>query len=443
QDRSEAIATTCRESGGCMKLRMIGCSHHETPLEIREQVAFTSEQVTEVLALLKERYSEGEAVLINTCNRVELYCGSHEHDKIATGGELEALVSDFHNIPLRTVQDHFRVREDRLAIEHLFSVVSSIDSLVVGESQIPAQVRDAYDRSKLQGAAGPVMHSLFQHANQVSKRVTSETEIHRRRVSIPSVAVSEVASEFYERFDDKKVVVIGSGEMGVETLQYLIDANAKNVDIVNRSFERAESVAKNYQLRAQPWESLDNLLVEADLVVSTTGAPEPILTESRMRSILSKRTRGNLLILDLAVPRDFEASIGRLPSVYLYSVDDLQSVCQRNEAFRRQQLPKARKIIDEEVQRILADWDLRQSSDTIRALKDQAVAIRDSELQRLFGKQALQELSPQVQQEIQQSVDRVINKLLHGPLQSLREAPHEDHRESLAKSIRRLFKLGG
>ncbi|MFN5918629.1 MAG: glutamyl-tRNA reductase [Planctomycetota bacterium] len=426
-----------------MKLRMIGCSHHETPLEIREQVAFTSEQVTEVLALLKERYSEGEAVLINTCNRVELYCGSHEHDKIATGGELEALVSDFHNIPLRTVQDHFRVREDRLAIEHLFSVVSSIDSLVVGESQIPAQVRDAYDRSKLQGAAGPVMHSLFQHANQVSKRVTSETEIHRRRVSIPSVAVSEVASEFYERFDDKKVVVIGSGEMGVETLQYLIDANAKNVDIVNRSFERAESVAKNYQLRAQPWESLDNLLVEADLVVSTTGAPEPILTESRMRSILSKRTRGNLLILDLAVPRDFEASLGRLPSVDLYSVDDLQSVCQRNEAFRRQQLPKARKIIDEEVQRILADWALRQSSDTIRALKDQAVAIRDSELQRLFGKQALQELSPQVQQEIQQSVDRVINKLLHGPLQSLRDAPHEDHRESLAKSIRRLFKLGG
>lgn len=426
-----------------MKLRMIGCSHHETPLEIREQVAFTSEQVTQVLAMLKERYSEGEVVLVNTCNRVELYCGSHEHDKIATGTELEALLCDFHNLPLRTVQDHFRVREDRLAIEHLFSVVSSIDSLVVGESQISAQVRDAYDRSKLEGAAGPVMHSLFQHANQVSKRVTSETEIHRRRVSVPSVAVSEVASEFYERFDDKKIVVIGSGEMGVETLQYLIDANAKNVDIVNRSFERAESVAKNFQLRAQPWESLDNLLVEADLVVSTTGASEPIVTESRMRSILSKRTRGNLLILDLAVPRDFEASIGRLPSVYLYSVDDLQSVCQRNEAFRRQQLPKARKIIDEEVQRLLADWDLRQSSDTIRALKDQAVAIRDSELHRLFGKQALQELSPQVQQEIQQAVDRVINKLLHGPLQSLREAPHEDHRESLAKSIRRLFKLGG
>ena len=426
-----------------MKLRMIGCSHHETPLEIREQVAFSSDQVTQVLAILKERYPEGEVVLINTCNRVELYCGSHEQDKIATAEELELLLSDFHSIALRTVQDHFRVREDRLAIEHLFSVVSSIDSLVVGESQIPAQVRDAYDRSKLEGSAGSVMHSLFQHANQVSKRVTSETEIHRRRVSVPSVAVSEVASEFYERFDDKKIVVIGSGEMGVETLQYLIDANAKNIDIINRSFERAKTVAQEYQLKAQPWESLDGLLVDADFVVSTTGAVEPIVTEARMRSILAKRNRGNLLILDLAVPRDFEASIGRLPSVYLYSVDDLQSVCQRNETFRKQQLPKARKIIEEEVQRLMADWDLRQSSDTIRALKDQAVAIRDSELQRLFGKQALQELSPQVQQEIHQAVDRVINKLLHGPLQSLREAPHEDHRESLAKSIRRLFKLGG
>jgi glutamyl-tRNA reductase len=148
------------------------------------------------------------------------------------------------------------------------------------------------------------------------------------------------------------------------------------------------------------------------------------------------------LILDLAVPRDFEASIARLPSVYLYSVDDLQNVCQRNETFRRQQLPKARKIIEEEVQRILADWNLRLSGDTIRALKDQALLIRDSELQRLFGKRSMQDLPLEAQQEILQAVDRVINKLLHGPMQSLREAPHEDHRESLATAIRRLFRLG-
>jgi glutamyl-tRNA reductase len=257
-----------------------------------------------------------------------------------------------------------------------------------------------------------------------------------------------VASEFYERFDDKNIVVIGSGQMGVETLQYLLDAGARNIVIVNRSLDKAQSVADQmsaaaqFELRAEPWDALDRLLVWADLVVSTTGAAEPIVTESRLKPILAKRSRPNLLILDLAVPRDFEPAIARLPSVYLYSVDDLQSVCQRNEAFRKQQLPKARKIIDEEVQKILADWNLRQSGDTIRALRDQADLIRDSELLRLFSKQSMQELNAEAHQEILQAVDRVINKLLHGPLQSLREAPHEDHRESLVTAIRRLFKLG-
>lgn len=431
-----------------MKLRMIGCSHHDTPLEIREQVAFSSEQITQALWSLKEQFPDTEAVLLNTCNRVELYWGASHEDKIATQEAIERFLSEFHRIALRTIQEHFKVRHDGQAVEHLFTVVSSIDSLVVGESQIPAQVRSAYDRSKLEGAAGAVMHSLFQHANQVSKRVTTETEIHRRRISVPSVAVSEVASEFYERFDDKNIVVIGSGQMGVETLQYLLDAGARNIVIVNRSLDKAQSVADQmsaaaqFELRAEPWDALDRLLVWADLVVSTTGAAEPIVTENRLKPILAKRSRPNLLILDLAVPRDFEPAIARLPSVYLYSVDDLQSVCQRNEAFRKQQLPKARKIIDEEVQKILADWNLRQSGDTIRALRDQADLIRDSELHRLFSKQSMQELDAQAHQEILQAVDRVINKLLHGPLQSLREAPHEDHRESLATAIRRLFKLG-
>jgi glutamyl-tRNA reductase len=431
-----------------MKLRMIGCSHHDTPLEIREQVAFSSEQITQALWSIKELFPDTEAVLLNTCNRVELYWGSSHEDKIATQEAIERFLSEFHRVGLRTIQEHFKVRHDGQAVEHLFMVVSSIDSLVVGESQIPAQVRSAYDRSKLEGAAGAVMHSLFQHANQVSKRVTTETEIHRRRISVPSVAVSEVASEFYERFDDKNIVVIGSGQMGVETLQYLLDAGARNIVIVNRSLDKAQSVADQmsaaaeFELRAEPWEALDQLLVWADLVVSTTGAAEPIVTESRLKPILAKRSRPNLLILDLAVPRDFEPAIARLPSVYLYSVDDLQSVCQRNEAFRKQQLPKARKIIDEEVQKILADWNLRQSGDTIRALRDQADLIRDSELLRLFSKQSMQELNAEAHQEILQAVDRVINKLLHGPLQSLREAPHEDHRESLATAIRRLFKLG-
>jgi len=424
-----------------MKLRMLGCSHHATPLEVREQVAFSPSQVVEALGELKGLYPDGELVLLSTCNRVELYVGGMDVEGVPELVELERFLSDFHGVGVRTIQTYFQGREDESAIEHLFSVASSIDSLVVGESQISSQVSNAYETSRSMGFAGSVMHTLFQHANLVSKRVSNETEIHRRRISVPSVAVSEVASEFFERFDDKRVVVIGSGEMGVDTLEYLMDAGAKSIDIVNRSLERAEAVAQRFGVRAGVWEQLDALMVQADMVVSTTGATEPIMTESRFRGIHAKRTRGNLLILDLAVPRDFEAAIGRMPSVYLYSVDDLQSVCQRNEAFRRQQFPKARRIIEEEVQRLVSDWNLRASGDTIRALRAQAELIRDSELQRLFGKQAMQGLDPLVQQEVQQTLDRVINKILHSPLQSLREAPHEAQRDSLVDALRRLFQL--
>jgi glutamyl-tRNA reductase len=425
----------------CMKIRMIGCSHHSAPIEIRERIAFAVEQYMPALEQLRERFPECESVLLNTCNRVELYVGTVEESVLPSSEGLIDFVAGFHSIESAHFKSHFQARDDQFAVEHLFTVASSIDSLVMGESQIAAQVSEAYERSRSTGFAGPTMHALFQHANLVAKRVTNETEIHRRRISVPSVAVTEIASEFFERFDDKRVVVIGSGEMGVDTLQYLIQAGATQVDMVNRSFERAEQAASQFGVRAQTWDRLDSLLIDADLVVSTTGAAEPIVTESRLRSLLSQRRKGNLLILDLAVPRDFEPSIARLPSVYLYSVDDLQSVCDRNATFRRQQWPKAKKIIEEEVQRLLADWSFRSSGATIRALRDQAIAIRDAEMNRLLGKQSMQQLTPEMQAEIAQTMDRVLNKLLHSPFQSLREAPHEEQRESLVSALRRLFQI--
>lgn len=424
-----------------MKVRMIGCSHHTTPIEVRERIAFSSEQYTPALAAFREAFPESESVLVNTCNRVEWYTASTQDQALPTSDEMIAFVAQYHRVDPELFRRHFHARDDDAAIDHLFTVVSSVDSLVLGESQIAAQVSEAYERSRVGGFAGPILHTLFQRANLVSKRVFSETEIHRRRVSIPSVAVSEIASEFFERFDDKQIVVIGSGEMGSETLQYLLGKGAVNVTVINRSQDRARAVADQLKVRSQPWESLDSLLVDADLVVSTTGAPDPIVTESRMRSVIHQRRKGTLLILDLAVPRDFEASIARLPSVFLYSIDDLQSVCQRNEAFRKQQLPKAKRIIEEERERLKWDWNIRSSSETIRALREQAEMIRDAELQRLFGKQSLQGVPAEMQREIAQAMERLVNKLLHFPLQSLREAPHEEQRDSLVTAIRKLFRI--
>lgn len=420
---------------------MVGCSHHSTPLAIRELISFSEVQCKEALSKLRDRFQDCEFVLLNTCNRVELYAGAQAEESCPSTEDMVAFVTEYHGQTQEAFDGHFLKLEDHDAIEHLFTVASSIDSIVVGESQIAAQVHDSYSKATEMGLAGPTMHAVFQHANQVVKRVTNETEIHRRRISVPSVAVSEIASEFFERFDDKQILVIGSGDMGVETLQYLKGAGASRVTIVNRSMERAEKVANQFSVKAAEWERLDSLLIDSDLVVSTTGADQAIVTESRFRSISTARKKGTLLILDLAVPRDFEASIGHFPGVYLYSVDDLQIVCDRNRSFREQQLPKAGRIVREEVERLLGDVKHRSSTATIRALREQTDLIKQSELDRLFGKKTMQGCSQEMQTEIAQSFDRLTNKLLHSPLQSIRDVAQTDQRESLVSALRKLFQL--
>ena len=424
-----------------MKFRMIGCSHHSMPLAIRERLSFTDEQSGIALSAFRKLFPECECVLLNTCNRVELYVGGPSEIELPTMSELVDFVTGFHNQPSSELEQHFLKLESKPAIDHLFSVASSIDSIVLGETQIAAQVHEAYVRASDSGYAGPIMHAAFQHANQVAKRVTNETEIHRRRISVPSVAVSEIASEFFERFDDKQIVVIGSGEMGVETLQYLKSAGATRITIVNRSLEKATLVAEKFAVKAMAWEELDSLIADADLVVSTTGAAQPVITESKYRAIAASRNKGTLLILDLAVPRDFESAIGRMPGVYLYSVDDLQAVCDRNRFFREQQLPKAHKIIKEESDRLLGDWNHRSSGATIRALREQAEQIMKSELSRLLGKQAMERITPEMQEEIAAAFDRVVNKMLHSPLQSIRDVAQSEQRDTLVSALRKLFQI--
>jgi glutamyl-tRNA reductase len=424
-----------------MKIRMIGCSHHSTPVEIRERFSFTEQQSDAALNHLKDQYADCESVLLSTCNRVELYIGASNDALLPTTEQLVEFVTEFHGLAVESHRDYFLQLDGEQAMEHLFSVASSIDSLIVGESQIASQVHEAYERAVQKGFAGPALHAAFQHANQVAKRVTNETEIHRRRISVPSVAVSEVASEFFERFDDKHIVLIGSGEMGRETLIYLRNAGASQVSIVNRSLSNAQKLAAEFDVQAYPWTDLERQIANADLIVSTTGATEPIVTENSFRRMLDTRSKGTLLILDLAVPRDFEPSIGRLPDVYLYSVDDLQAVCDRNRNLREQQLPRARKIIVEEVERIMSDWQHRASGDTIRALRERATQIREAELSRLLGKQPMQSITPEMQLEISHAFDRLVNKLLHQPLQSIREVAHVEQRDSLVSALRKLFQI--
>jgi glutamyl-tRNA reductase len=251
--------------------------------------------------------------------------------------------------------------------------------------------------------------------------------------------VADYARQTFERFDDKHVLVIGAGEMAEETLRYLIDAGARDITVINRSQPRAEELVLKMQGRVRPWEQLHACLVAADLVVSATGATEPIIAEKEFKRIVSERYQRPLMILDLAIPRDFDPAIGDLPGVYLYTIDDLTAACQRNRREREKEWPKAERIIDEETARFMADLHHRATAPTIRRLKARADEVKSEELKRLLAR--VSQLEPQAQEEIRMAFDRLVNKLLHPPLESLRDEAAQGAPHGLLEALKRLFQL--
>lgn len=420
---------------------MIGCSHHRTPLELREKLAFPAHKVSEALTQFSERTPAAESVLLSTCNRVEFYAASASADMLPTKDSVSEFLAAYHGLVADEIAPQLIELRDDEAIRHLFAVAASLDSMIVGEAQILAQVKQAYEIANASQRTGALTHSAFQRAAYVAKRVQNETTIHRRRISVPSVAVSEIASEFFERFDDKRIVLLGAGEMGHETLRYLADSGAKHITLVNRNTERANELASGFNARVARWSDLESQLATADLVVSTTSATEPIVTLETFRGIWQKRSQRPMLILDLAVPRDFDPRIGELSEVYLYSVDDLQRVCDRNIELRRAEWPRAEKIIEEETKKFLSEMVHRGTGPTIQRLRDQADRTKQEELVRLLTRLQSHGMDEYTEREVKQSFERLVNKLLHPPLQSLREQADQPHHATLLDSLRRLFNL--
>lgn len=421
-----------------MMFRVVGCSHHSAPLAVREQLAFSAAQARAALASLRDRFPEVEAVLLSTCNRVELYIAS-ENGQIPTPEELIAFLSELHGLTASEIAPHIYERDDDDAIRHLFNVASSLDSMVVGEAQILAQVKQAYQQATDEHSAGPLTHAIFQAASHVARRVANETAIHQRRVSIPSVAVADFALQIFEQFDDKRTLIIGAGEMAEETLLYLRDHGARDVVVVNRHLERAEALARRCEGRALPWEQLWNALVEADLVISTTGAERPIVTLEKFLRLSPQRYERPMFVLDLAVPRDFEPAIGQLAGVYLYSIDDLRQTCDRNRQQRDKELPAAWRIIRQETERLMGELYHRSTSPVIQQLRMEWEKPKEEELRRLFHK--LPEMDEHARQEIRQAFDRLVNKLLHPPMASLRDESRTGVPNALLEALAKLFQL--
>jgi len=423
-----------------MKLTMVGCNHRTAEIAVRERLAFSAEQCQEALQKWNETQNY-EAVLLATCNRTELYVAS-ENDVIPDGGEIVQFLCESKNIEKESVRHSLIVLHGDDAVSHLFHVAGSLDSMVLGEPQILSQVKTAYQTADKNGTAGSILHGLFQASLKVAKRIIGETEIHHRRTSIPSVAVADFAMQIFKRLDDKKTLVLGAGEMADETLRYLTDQGVKSILVINRNLTRAEELAKQWHGQTDIWENRFTRLAEVDVVISTTGATEPIVRLEDYLAVEPRRQERPLFILDLAMPRDFEPSIGSCDNVFLYSVDDLKETCERNQQSRNRELPKAERIIKQECERFWRDMRSRETGSIIKRLRDDWESRKETELTRLFHK--LPNLSDAEQAEVRYAFDRLINKLLPPPLESLRDeatAPSHSVPYLLRDVISRLFRL--
>jgi glutamyl-tRNA reductase len=421
-------------------LALVGGTHRTVPLELRERLAFSAEQAAEALRVFRERFPGREAVLLSTCNRVEFYAAG-EHDQPApTVGELVGFLAERRGIDPASLGRVLTRQNDDAAVHHLFSVAAGLDSMVLGEPQILGQVKQAWALAQDQGTSGPLTAAMFQAALRTAKRVATETALGRERTSIPSLAVADFAAAVFERFDDKRVLLVGAGKMAGETLRYLREAGAREVTVLNRTASRAVELAARLGARPGSFMELPAELAAADLVISTTGAGEPVVSLAMFEQIEQRRAGRPLVVLDLAVPRDFDSRIGGRPGVWLYSIDDLAAACDANRRSRQREMPAALAIVEEETLRFMADMNHRTTAPVIEQLRAGWSETGEAELERLFRR--LPALGDAERDEIRVAFERYAAKLLHPPLASLRSESRSGPPHGLIDALRRLFQLG-
>lgn len=391
-----------------MGVILVGINHKTAPVEIREQLAFSREGLATALLLFRNQFPKCEAAIVSTCNRVEILVAS-EADR-PNVNDVVSFLAQSRDLPVNQFRNHLYEFTGEQAVRHLFRVASGLDSMVMGESQIVSQLKQAYATASEQGTTGRVLNRLFHQAFEVSKRIRTETKIGEGKVSIPSVAV-DVARQIFADYADKHVLVVGAGEMAQLVCQYLRDADAKNFVVMSRSLTNAKTLAEACNGQAVPFDQLDAQLSGADIVITATACPKPFVTAERIRAAQHHRRGRLLFFIDLAVPRNVEPDVGAIEQVYVYDVDALGKIAAENQQQRMNQLEQCERILDEEIGEF-ETWhnDLRLNPLISQMYKD-AREVRDAELDRLFNR--LDDLTDEQRRLIEQSVDRLIGKFMH------------------------------
>jgi len=406
------------------ELFVVGISWRTAPVAVREKLAFREEELTGTLQAMTAGLPVAEALLVSTCNRVEVY-GVARPGADATG-PVRAFLAAQRGLPAGEVADVLYDHRGGAAVRHVFSVASALDSLVLGEAQILGQLKAAYGVATGAGTSGPLLGRCLERAFGVAKRVRTETAIARGAANISTVAV-DLAKRVFGNLAGKSVLVIGAGKMSTLAARHLYASGAQRIVVTNRSPEKAEALAAEIDGTARPWAELERLLVEADVVISSTGAREPILTRALFKRVTKARRWRQLVVIDIAVPRDAEPAIGELDGVYVFDIDDLEKVVAANLAERAKAAEHAGRIVDHEAAQF-EHWLRTQGVvPTIRALRERFAQVAEGELQKALDQLARKEHTPAQQREVvQRLVQLVVNKLLHQPTAALREAPPDE-----------------
>lgn len=416
-----------------MKLFITGLNHRTAPVEVREKVAFPAAIIEEALRGLLAQSGVEEGVILSTCNRVE----------VAVAGECDgkAVVEKFlalaRNVPETQISEHLYHYQGREAIRHLFRVASSLDSMVIGEPQILGQLKDAYTAAKNSGTLNGFLDGLLTRAFSVAKRVRSETEIGQNAVSVSYAAV-ELAREIFGKLQGHAILLVGAGKMSELAARHLHRAGAERIFVTNRTRERADQVAAIFNGTVVPYENFQASLTQVDIVITSSGAPHYILTRDQMKGVLQQRKNKPIFLIDIAVPRNIDPAVNKLDNAFLYDIDDLGRVVERNRLSRQQEAEEAERIIEEEVEKMVARLREREVAPTIVRLQEQLEAIRHGELDRLRGR--LGNLTTQQEEALEALTKGMMAKVAHGAIAEVRKQASRGD-ATVIDTVRRIFRL--
>ena len=419
-----------------MSLVVVGCNHRSTPLDVLERLTVAPEDLPKALHEAASADNLSEAVVLSTCNRIEVYAYAERfHGGYA---DVREMLARHSGLPPEVVADELYAYHDTDAARHLFNVSSGLDSVVVGEHEILGQVRDAWQAARDEGTVGTALDLVFRHAVEAGKRARTTTGISRGITSLSHAAVA-LAAERLAGLAGRRILVLGAGEMAAGMLKSLSAADPADLSVASRTWERAAVAAASCSGRAVALDALEDALTAADVLFASTGATRIILEHSNVDAVMARRRGAELLIIDIAVPRDVDPAAGDLPGVTLLNMDDLGAFVERGRSERLREAAAVTAIVAEEVERYRTAASAREAAPLIAALRARADSLASAELSRHQSR--LRDLSPTQRAAVESLLHGTVNKLLHEPTVRLKDASGHARGDRLAEALRDLFDL--